>query len=232
MRIMSFNTQHCLNFIERVIDFDKVARTISELSPDVVGLNEIRGAGSAPEHDAQTETLSSLTGMKYYYFAQAIGGEKKPYGNAILSRIPIVSAERIFIPDPEAEERVGKFHYETRCILKARLENGYTLLITHFGLNPDEQANAVETVIANLEPERCILMGDFNMSPDDALLLPIRERLTDTADAFDAPRLSFPSVEPARKIDYIFVSPDVRVISADIPQIVTSDHFPYVAQIE
>lgn len=232
MRIMSFNTQHCLNFTKRVIDFDKVAHTISDLAPDVVGLNEIRGAGSAPEHDAQTEILSSLTGMKHYHFAQIIGGTEKPYGNAILSRIPIVSAERIDIPDPAEEGREGKFHYETRCILKVRLENGYTLLITHFGRNNDEQINAVDTVVANLESEKCILMGDFNMSPDNALLLPIRERMTDTAEFFEVPRLSFPSVEPMCKIDYIFVSPDVRVISADIPQTVTSDHFPHVAEVE
>jgi endonuclease/exonuclease/phosphatase family metal-dependent hydrolase len=34
------------------------------------------------------------------------------------------------------------------------------------------------------------------------------------------------------KIDYIFVSPDVRVVSADIPATVASDHRPHVATVE
>ncbi len=34
------------------------------------------------------------------------------------------------------------------------------------------------------------------------------------------------------KIDYIFVSKDLKVESADIPEIVSSDHRPHIATIE
>ena len=40
LRIMTFNTQHCLSYVERRIDFDLMARTINDLDADVVGLNE------------------------------------------------------------------------------------------------------------------------------------------------------------------------------------------------
>ena len=104
-------------------------------------------------------------------------------------------------------------------------------MVIHFGLNVDEQENAVKTVIDNLEDKKCILMGDFNVTPDDEVLKPIRERMKDAADLFDEPLLSFPSDKPDRKIDYIFVSPDVEVISADIPEIVASDHRPHTAEV-
>ena len=101
--------------------------------------------------------------MKYYYFAPALDIPScGPYGNAILSKIPIVKAENIPIPDPCPKKYKG--YYETRCVLKAELEGGITVLITHFGLNPDEQENAVKTVLADLTDERCIIMGDFNVS--------------------------------------------------------------------
>ena len=231
MKIMSFNTQHCLGYIENIIDFDIMAKAILECGADIVGLNEMRGLGTHPEYTAQVDKLASLTGMKYLYFAKAIDVEGGgPYGNAILSKIPIVSAETISIPDPEHEKNARG--YETRCILRAVIEGGLTVLVSHFGLQPDEQANAVDTVIKTLSGERCILMGDFNVTPDDAVLLPIRDRMKDTAALFDEPKLSFPSDKPDRKIDYIFVSKDIKVVSADIPPIVASDHRPHTATVE
>ena len=170
---MSFNTQHCLNYVERKIDFDIMAKAILDCGADIVGLNEIRGEGMGTDYTAQTERLSELTGLGYYYFAPAIevknGG---PYGNAFLSKIPILKAETVMIPDPVVKQG-GR--YETRCILKVLLEGGITVLVTHFGLNPDEQENAVKTVVANITDEKCILMGDFNVVPENSMLAPIRE---------------------------------------------------------
>ena len=230
MKIMSFNTQHCLNFIERRIDFDIIASTIKAFDPDIVGLNEIRGVGVHPEYTAQTEKLAALTGMPYYRFAPAIELPEGLYGNAFLSKIPIVSAEVVPIPDPEVRTFNG--YYESRCVLKVKLENGLTVLVTHMGLNPDEQENAVKTVLSLAENEKCVLMGDFNMTPDDATLAPIFKKMKDTAALIDGEGLSFPSDKPDRKIDYVFVSNDVRVISADVPPVIASDHRPHLAEIE
>ena len=230
MKIMTFNTQHCLNFIKREIDFDIMADAIRRCGADIVALNEMRGAGSDPEYTAQTERLSELTGLEYFYFAKAIDVEGcGPYGNAILSRFPIESAETIAIPDPV--EKTGVRMYETRCILRARIEGGLTVLVTHFGLNPDEQRSAVETVLNNLADERCVLMGDFNATPDNEVLKPIRERMTDASDFIEGNTLTFRSDCPDRKIDYVFVTKDVRVLCAEIPEIIASDHRPHTATI-
>lgn len=231
MKLMSFNTQHCLNYIRQEIDYQVMADAILKCEADVVGLNEMRNKGVDKGYDKQAEILADLTGLNHHYFAEAIKFDgKNPYGNALISRFPIVSAETIIVPDPDP--KTGTDYYETRCLLKAKLSNGATILVIHFGLNPDEQENAVRTVVENLEPEKCILMGDFNVKPEDALLAPIRERMKDTADMFIGPMLSFPSDRPTRKIDYIFVSPDVEIISAAIPPIVASDHRPHTAEIK
>ena len=89
-----------------------------------------------------------------------------------------------------------------------------------------------KTIIENLATERCILMGDFNMTPDNPILNPIRSRMVDTAKYFDTPKLSFPSDKPDRKIDYIFTSPDIEVTEADIPSIIAADHRPHTATIK
>ena len=233
-KIMSFNTQHCFNYITKRIDFPAVAEVIREYGADIVGLNEMRGAGEHPEYTAQTETLAEALGF-YHYFAKAIDVKgNNPYGNALLSRYPIISAETVKIPDP-SPRRFSNVYYETRCILKAKIDTPsgvITILVTHFGLNADEAENAASTALKCLESERCILMGDFNLRPESPILEPIRQRLFDTAELFDGERLSFPSDKPDRKIDYIFTGRDIKVLSADIPAVVASDHRPHTAEIE
>ena len=231
MKVMSFNTQHCRNYIEDKIDFEIMAKAILDCGADIVGLNEMRGTGLDPEYTEQVETLSKLTGMKYFYFAKAIEiPDKGPYGNGFLSKIPILRAQTLLIPDPSPRRYAG--YYETRCILKAELEGGLTLLVTHFGLRPDEQENAVKAVLEHISNKKCILMGDFNVTPSNSVLSPIRSVMYDTAEKFDTDKLSFPSDAPDRKIDYIFVSRDIEVQDADIPSIIASDHRPHTATLK
>lgn len=230
MKIMTFNTQHCLNYLEQKIDFDVMANAIKTVGADVVGLNEMRNEGPHPDYTNQVKTLADRVGFEHYYFAQAITFDGNPYGNGIISRYPIDEVRTVIIPDPEVKGYDG--YYETRCVLVAKIKD-YTLLVSHFGLNPDEEENAVKTVLSEVESEKCILMGDFNMQPDNAILAPIYERMTDTATAFEnADAKTFPSDKPTIKIDYIFVSRDVKVLSAYVPEIIASDHRPLVAEIE
>ncbi len=239
MKIMSFNTQHCLNYVTQEIDFPKMAEAIMQCGADIVGLNEMHGEGSHFEYTDQTKTLSELTGIKNYYFSKAVdiydddtGVLEGPFGNAILSKYPFENVETIPIPDPVNPS--GNELYETRALLKAKLSNGLTVLVTHFGLNHDEHLNCVKVVVNNLESENCILMGDFNVEPTDDVIDPIREKMIDLAEIFCPEKLSFPSIDPYKKIDYIFVSPDLKdkVVSADIPDIISADHRPHVCDLQ
>lgn len=228
MKIMSFNTQHCKNFLTQKIDYEIMARTINSFSPDIVGLNEMYNDG--PDYPSQVKIISELTGLSNYSFAKAIEVNGNSYGDAFISKYKILESKVIKIPDPT--EKTGDKWYESRIILKLRLEGGLTVLVAHFGLNPDEQELAVETLLSHLEAEKCILMGDFNTSPDDEVLAPIYEKMRDTATLFDREKLSYPSDKPEIKIDYIFVSPDIEVASADIPEIIASDHRPHIAEVK
>ena len=232
MKIMTFNTQHCANFVTGRIDYEVMADAIKKCGAELVGLNEMRDKGVSSGYDtAQTEKLSELTGLEHFYFAKAIeDGPGNPYGNGILSAYKLESVEKIMIREPG--KKAEGAYYERRCILKAKLENGLTVLVTHFGLSPEEQECAVTELLEHITEEKCILMGDFNVKPDNKVLEPIRAKMKDTADLFGEEKLSFPSDKPIKKIDYIFVSPDIEVVSADIPEIVASDHRPHTAVIK
>ena len=226
LRVMSYNVLHFENITTGAIDYDAFVGLIRESGADIVGLNEVFDRGA--DFPSQTEELASRLGWNGWFSKAFMDDEVNPFGNAVVSRFPIEHAETIPIPYPD--ERPGTEYYEPRAVLRAHIA-GYTVLVTHFGLNPDEQLAAQQTVLPLIENTRCILMGDFNVTPDDAVLRPIRARMRD-ADAYLAPgTMSFPSDAPRKKIDYIFTSADCVVQRAEIPPIVLSDHRPYLVTL-
>ena len=233
LKVMTFNTQHCLNYVTRQIDAPVMAEAIKTCAPDIVSLNEMRGKGEADGYDAQVDILAKMTDMQGY-FAEAIRFEgKNPYGNGLLSKFPILSAEVVPIPIPNV--RPYKGYYEDRCLLKAVLDvhgERLTVLVIHVGLNPDEAERAVLTILAHLPSEKCILMGDFNLTPESPLLAPIFDRMQDASECIKGDVFSFPSDKPRVKIDYVFVSKDIKIESSEIPNIVASDHRPHTAILE
>ena len=227
MKIMTFNTQHCLNYLEQKIDFPCMADVIRRFDADVVGLNEMYFGGKAPDFSDQVRTLAEMCGYAYHNFAVTL--ENAPfgqYGIGLMSRVAPTSIESIKIPNP-----IDGLYHEPRVIIKARFENGLTVLVSHFGLSDEERKNAVRTALLHMEKEKCVLMGDFNMTPDCEILQPVFDAMKDTASVAEGKCLSFPSPEPVKKIDYIFVSRDIKVISADVPAVVASDHRPHIAHI-
>lgn len=238
IRFMTFNIQHGLDYLKQKAGVDKtdlemMVNVIREQKADIIGLNEVRGRGEAEDYTAQVEEMAAMLGY-HCYFACAIKFDgKNPYGNAILSRYPLKEAQTVMIPDPLVQDEDA--YYETRCVLRARIEEagGFTVLVTHFGLAKSEQRNAVQTIEGLLDQETSpvVLMGDFNVKPDNQVLAPLFERMTDTATAFYEPMMSFPSDAPNRKIDYILTR-GTKVLEADIPAVTASDHRPHTALLK
>ena len=231
MKVMTFNIQHCLDYKRRKIDFDLFAEKIKEYDPDFCGLNEVRGKGFLAGYTNQTEKLSRKTGRKGYFGEAIKVAGLAPYGNAILSKMPLKSAETIKIPDPETKDE--KANYESRCVIKAVIEEKgkeILFLVTHMGLSISERKNAVKTIceIADKTELPIILMGDFNACPDEDTLKPLYERFTDTLRNENVK--TFPSDKPEIKIDYIFYR-GLECKNTKVINEVVSDHLPIITEV-
>ncbi len=230
---MTFNIQSGKNYPIDVqkIDLNYCAKVIEKYDPDIVGLNEINGDGVWGN---QPKELAEMLGYPYYYFAKAIELDNRDYGNAILSKYPLLSVETLIVPDPEVKDE--DTYYETRCILKADINvcGGIRVYVTHFGLARGEQKNSVELLktLLGSNPEKTVLMGDFNVKPEDEMLTEIRNRLTDTAPDMSDKYYTWPSDAPERKIDYIFVSGDAVISGTQVIPEIGSDHNAYMSNIE
>lgn len=231
IKVLTYNIQSCRDFFGSPTGTqEKLAAFIGEQVPDAVVLNEVHDRGPSDAFSAQAEEIAGL--LHYHFrFAKAIDiPDIGPYGNAVLSPHPI---ERFSVtPVPLRPGESG----EARCILRAEIRKDGTAFAvygSHFGLSEHEQYDAVTRAAALLDDEELpyVFMGDFNLTKDSPILAPLFERAQDTASAFDAPKLSFPSDKPVSKIDYILASHNMRVLHADIPAAVISDHRPHIAEL-
>lgn len=218
----------------------KTAEVIRGENPAVCGLNEVDYKLPRSEKIKLAKFLGDTIGYESA-FAPAVTWGPGTYGNGFLSRYPIKEVEIFPIPDPT--ERTEDVYYETRVILHAVVDfDGHPadIYVTHFGLAKDEQKNAVKTLVSIIGEAQypVILMGDFNVVPESEILDPIRAILDDTFDVYpdkSAGTITFPSQpcisEYRHKIDYIFVSHDIKTESVEIIESKVSDHKPYVANI-
>ena len=228
---MTYNIQSGRD-LARDLNIDHAASVIRDVQPDFAVLNEVRSHTQDVGAVNQAWELGRLAGY-YPVFGRSIDVSGGEYGNALLTRLPLIESEVVHIPDPVRESDKG--WYEHRTVLRAVLEAGgrrLTVLGSHFGLAPEEARSAVDTVlnlIARTETP-VILMGDFNLRPDDAILRPLMDALTDAAAGRETPK-TFPSDRPNEKIDYIFVSKDIKVLSLKSKNTQMSDHRPLIARL-
>ena len=159
-----------------------IRRELAELSPDVVGLQEVMrlmdpgtGAPSSPDLDQAAEIASGL-GYEITYAQGSDYGGGLVMGNAILSRFPILDARSARLPDAGSGER--------RVIGYARLDSPWghlPVFVTHFNWRPDhgfvrvKQAVFSAAFIDEAAPPKAtgdavvlppLLLGDLNAEPD------------------------------------------------------------------
>lgn len=217
--------------MQGIRDIDFSAAVIRQVQPDFATINEVR-VGTADVPINQAWELGRLTGY-YPVFGKSIdvmGGE---YGNAFLTRWPLKEYEIVHIPDLRGEEDAP---YEHRTILRCVLEKEgkkLTVLGTHFGLAQTEHDSAVNTMIRILAQEKnpVILMGDFNMTPNDPKLREIFRVMHDTANCADT-LLTFSSGAPEIKIDYILYTDPLKALTLRTMDTQASDHRPLIAEFD
>ena len=155
------------------------------------------------------------------------------WGNAMLSRYPILEWESVALP-PE-----GLLF--SRGYLWARLDLGddqqlrvVTTHLHHIREDADVRAQQAQELLDFWgSDDRTVIMGDFNARKDDPEAQMIRDAgLTDVV-AIEGiePGYTVPSEDPKYQIDYIWLSPDLTAEEVAIPVSEASDHMPVVATV-
>ncbi|RIK45489.1 MAG: hypothetical protein DCC57_16555 [Chloroflexi bacterium] len=171
--------------------------------------------------------LADLTGMRFA-FGKNIDLQGGDYGNALLSRFPIVSEGNRHL------ERVGGG--EQRGVLQTVLEiagRRVLVLTTHFDHRRDSaqrprSADEMREMAAQWGDGPLVMLGDFNDVPDS----PAHRTLTQVArDAWVAvgkgDGFTIPVDTPRRRIDWVLLR-GLTPTDAEVVRTDGSDHLPVV----
>ncbi len=163
MKVLTYNIHGWLT-PDGAANLDLVAEVIAASGADLVGLNEVFHPWPASDGPALA-ALAHRMGMAYAFGPTLVEGQsprKTPYGNALLSRWPILAYAAHRLPPTPGHEPRGLL--ETRILLPA----GRALTI--YGVHLDHRLEAVrmtewaaaQTWLGRERGRPHLVMGDFN----------------------------------------------------------------------
>lgn len=234
-QVMTYNIHHGKG-VDGKLDLERIATVIQESGADFISLNEVdRFFARRSNHMDQIAWMATNLNMEHA-FGPAITFRKKgtdllsQYGNAFLSKYPIVS---------EQNHSLYPSGTEGRSLLEIHTEfHGQTMkmFVTHLSLNPLIRHKQIDFITGKIREEASpvIMMGDWNMKPGTKAWHKITSQLRDVCHLAEVgPLYTYPSHKPGKQLDYIFVSENIHVSSIEVVEIhpLASDHLPLKATL-
>jgi len=203
------------------VQLGRIADELRAWDADVVALQEIDDTRSRSGYVDQAEWLAGELGMTATFAAAEEHGDGS-YGNAVLSRFPVVSSESFRLP------AVGSGLTNPRVLLRTVIDvRGFELAIdsTHFSNTSDASDNLQARRTVELATEPRIVMGDLNSSPHDPAYSILRSGLVDAWELVGIGKgRTYPTWNPVGRIDYALYAGELRPVSADVLPSSVSDH--------
>ncbi len=192
---------------------DRQLALMRALDADIIGLQESDTNRIAGGNADLVRYYASALNMYSYYGPTSVAGT---FGIALLSKYPIESP-RTFYMFSEGEQTAA---IEAQVTVD---ETTYSIFVTHLGNGgPIVQQEAVIQVVSG--KENVILMGDFNFQPETD------QYAVTTAVLDDAWLRRWPDgtddqgTQPSRRIDHVFISPNMQVEDVRYIDSPASDH--------
>src|SRR3954463_13738099 len=96
LRVLSYNIHKCIGGVDRRYEPERTAEVLNKLEADVLLLQEVDAGAPRSKGHKQVDVLGDLVGMRYRsWFPNVDVRGGGCYGNAILSRYPIVETSNI-----------------------------------------------------------------------------------------------------------------------------------------
>src|SRR5438132_9387984 len=232
VRVATYNIHTCIG-VDRRYDPGRIATVLCEIDADIACLQEVDARRGSDRYHDQWAYLGEVTGRRVIT-GMGLRERLGRFGNAILTRFPVLTARAIDL---------SVSGYEPRGAIDADLLIGDRVLrviATHFGLHAVErrlQANRLMAVLR--EPlaanrplgDAVLLMGDLNEWRGRSGAI----RLLDRRLGPSAAARPFPSWLPMLALDRIYaegpaVLHDLYVYRSPLARL-ASDHLPLVGSL-
>lgn len=243
LRVVTLNIHKGLSQFNTRMVIHELREGLRALAPDLVFLQEVQGLNErhalrfaawplTPQH----EFLAGSDWLHVYGLNRV--HQYGHYGNALLSRFPIVSSENADVSDHRFERR-GMLHVVVRV---PGWKRNLHCLCVHLSLHERGRRRQLDAIAARLEQfvgtrTPMIVAGDFNDWRGRATrILEHSLGMADVSEAAGGGRhRTFPSLLPILRLDRIYVR-GFEVVRSDVhrgaPWSLLSDHLALSAELE
>ncbi|HZK35159.1 MAG TPA: endonuclease/exonuclease/phosphatase family protein [Bacillota bacterium] len=162
------------------VHIDSIIDEIRDSGAEIIGLQEVERFMPRTGYVDQIKKIAAELDYHFFYGSNLnILGAR--YGNAILSKFPIITAKN---------HRLPKLKLEPRGLIEAQIDTGDYIInvyVTHLGLDAQERMRQMAFIydIISTSDEDLILMGDFNNRPDSPEMELVKTEFIDVAEAFN-----------------------------------------------
>jgi len=228
LTLLTFNI-HSANNIEGSVQLEQIIEEIRETGAHIIGLQEVERLMPRSGYQDQARIIAEELGY-YYYYGGNINILGVQYGNAFLSKYPILEVSNHKLP---------REMLEPRGLIEATVDvdgTMYHIYVTHLGLDSEERRNQIKYIndlIAQKEGN-ILLLGDFNNNPDSSEMAILDPRMTDSAAAMEQDNeYTYSNWDELLKvrIDRIYYSDNINLISHMVMPSQVSDHKRVITQI-
>jgi len=225
LKVMSYNMGgHGARWSRRHLD--RIARTIDEARPDVVGQQEVHRETRHSRLEDQAEALGRLTGMTVQ-FGKSFALGQGDFGNAVLTTGEVRASEVHVLPGPG----------EPRTLLHSRLAiagSEVDFYVTHLAAwgrwGRTARSVQVEGLVERLKQASgpFVLVGDLNAPPGAPEIgnLMAAELFRMCGDDVACTHRYM-----RQRIDYVFADPGWTTDSYQVIRTGPSDHWPVLVEL-
>ena len=244
LRMMTYNIHRAIG-VDRRFRPERIVEIVSHYAPDVVLLQEVdEGVPRSRELDLGRDLAEAL-GYPHFVVGHNVSLRKGRYGNATLSRYPILRERNIDLTI-DSNKRRGCQH--TTIVVEKAHGHPHKLDVfnLHLGLGAQERARQIGLLVrsnefSDLDPEQpSIVGGDFN--DWRSLLHPIFteilrfESVTHRGTSYTGALRTYPSFSPRGGLDRIYYRGPMRALTTHTCRLrlskVASDHLPVITDFD
>lgn len=226
-------------------DINNIFRTIHEVNPDFICLQEL--TINHPEFNKGIDTpkyLANKLGFEHY-FKEAHDDPENIFGSGVFSRYPITATSFAFIREPKGSYDThthfsdqGRVYIECNIDVNGRLITigtshlSYTDRFSPDALKDAETDNLIK--IISSKKKNFLFTGDLNALPDSYTIREVSKHLKSAGPIHEEPTWTtkpfsyngFVADKLKWRLDYCFTTPDIEISSAKIIHTNYSDHLP------
>ncbi|WP_323675835.1 endonuclease/exonuclease/phosphatase family protein [Halorubellus sp. PRR65] len=233
--VLTLNVHQWVDGASGDANYRDVRDLLAEHDPDVVGLQETEGGRYT---NGSANPVRWLADELDYHHDYGVPTRRGGYGVAVLSRYPVLDTTVVSLPVHRSPAR-----WALLATLDAP-DGPLQTVVTHFqtdGPADDEQLGEAQTVLGELfsdDHERAVVLGDFNVQPDqDPAYDRLKRDLTDAWTAAGHPETggggTWPVHDPRQRIDYVWLEGDWSVSRCErVGDAAVSDHLGVLATVD